>query len=154
MNVKREDLFDKNQTGAEMKRLVNSYSNDLKNIYITFEGKQTALADLPVEYFFSIVKDIKYKIDSKPVELLMRPYYAMKFRKNGLDCKKKSILMASFAKANNIPYRFIASSIRKDKRKHHVFPQLFINEQWVNFDCTYNNYYIGQEKELTAAEVL
>lgn len=154
MNVNKQNLFSKDQTAQKMHWLVESFYTDLNSIFVPYQGKDIPLSKLPIETFFNICKDIKYKIDEKPIELLMRPYYAIEARKKGLDCKKKAVLMASFAKANNIPYRFIASSIKKNKRKHHVFTQLQINGEWINFDCTYDSYYIGQEKEVTSYEVI
>lgn len=155
MNVLREDLYNKDQTGAEMKRLVTSYASDLQNIFVKYQSNDVSLANLPIDVFFDTIKNIKYVRDPKPTELVMRPYYAIKFNKKGLDCKKKAILMASYAYINNIPYRFIASSTRPDGKKHHVYTQLQIDGQWINFDCTYNDYTMGMEKENeTANEVL
>lgn len=155
MNVARQELYNKDQTGAEMKRLVSKYASDLKNIFVKYQGIDVALSNLPIDVFFDTVKNIKYIRDPKPTELVMRPYYAIMYNKKGLDCKKKAILMASYAYVNNIPYQFIASSTRKDKKKHHVYTQLMIKGEWVNFDCTYDDYEIGMEKPLeTAIEVL
>lgn len=152
MEIKKEKLYRKEQTSGEMKRVVSEYCTDLNNMYIQYKGKQVSLSELPLNTFFDFVKNIRYRMDKKPVEVLMRPYYAVKYRKKGIDCKKKAILIASYAHCNNIPYRFIASSKRKDKRMHHVFPQLRIKNRWVNADATYNDYSLGQVKTVTDYE--
>lgn len=144
MNIKRQFLFDKIQTGIEMKRLVFKHASDLQQ-YIDYSPQQ----------FYDLVKNLDYKRDKKGYELVSRPLYSMRLGKiYGIDCKKKSILIASYAFLKKIPFRFIASSNRPDKKIHHVYPQLFLNNQWIDYDATYKKNKIGELKILTKKEIL
>ena len=84
----------------------------------------------------------------------MRPRYAIGFDRNGLDCKKKTILIGAYLKLNGIPYRLVATSKRPDGHCTHVFPQGFIAGEWINLDATYPTYQIGQSKIVTNFQVL
>jgi hypothetical protein len=154
MNVSKRTLTDKAQTAEGMKTLVKDYAGDLDILYMKYKGKNTPLSQLPLERFHRFVREIPYKMDEKPIEVLMRPYYAVKFRSQGIDCKKKAILMAAWAERNGLKWRFIASSRRPDKRKHHVYPQLKLSGEWVNSDATYRHYRIGENKIVTSEEII
>lgn len=154
MNISQQVLTDKNQTAKEMKRLITAFADDLDKLFIDYQGKTVSLSNLPLERFHKFVREIPYKIDLKPVEVLMRPYYAVKYRHEGIDCKKKAILIASWAQRNGVEWRLIASSKRPDKRKHHVFPQLRLSGNWINADATYRQYRLGEKKSVTSSEVI
>lgn len=130
-------LVSKDQTGKEMYRLANSYQKDLSIIPITPDGK--TLHDVDLETAFKIVKDIPYRRDTKPIEVLARPGVLLQQSNNGLDCKKKSILLSSYLSGRGIPFRLVASSRRIDKRVHHVFPQIKFGSHYLDLDATYNN---------------
>ena len=144
------DLDSKDQTGAEMYRLIDQYAGDLDRI--TVNGKP--LSSMNMFEFFNYVKNIPYRKDIKAIEVVSRPSKIIQNKNDGMDCKKKSILISSYLKNRNIPFRLIASSKRRDKRIHHVFPQMKINDEWVNMDATYNHYRPMRIKTLTAAQVL
>jgi hypothetical protein len=154
MNVARQKLVDKVQTAAGMKKLVRDFAHDLDKLYLNYGGKPVPLSKLPLERFHRLVREIPYKMDDKPIEVLMRPYYAIKFRNGGIDCKKKAILMAAWAECNRLHWRFIASSRRPDKRKHHVYPQIKLSGEWTNSDATYRHYRIGENKTVTSEEII
>ena len=143
-------LNSKNQTGAEMYRLIDQYSGDIDRIQVN--GKP--LSSLNMFQYFDFVKNIPYRKDIKAIEVIGRPEKIVQNRKSGMDCKKKSILISSYLKQRNIPFRLIASSKREDKRIHHVFPQMCIDGKWYNMDATYKHYKPMEIKSLTAAEVL
>jgi len=149
-----ENLYDKNQTGNRIKELCRKFSGDLDCIYLSKDGEEIPLSELPLQDFFKFVKNIPYKMDKKPVEIVARPYYILKNKSQGADCKKKSILMGAWLERHNIPYRFIASSKRPDKMVHHVFPQGKINGKYINLDATYPEYQPGEKKKVTYAEIL
>jgi hypothetical protein len=111
-------------------------------------------SDLSLQEFFNLVKDIPYRRDPRPVEVVARPYYLFKHRNLGIDCKKKTIAMASYLKANGIPYRLIGSSNRPDRKIHHIFPQALIDGEFKNVDATYSQYRLFQAKNVTAWEEL
>ncbi len=148
MNVERIPLTSKNQTGKKMHWLIKNFCRDLQKIAV--DGVR--LSNLSLKQFFTIIKDIHYEMDEAPIEIVMRPIYLFSAEKG--DCKKKAIAISSYLKLKKIPYRLIASSSRKDKKIHHVFPQAKMNGEWVNVDATYPQYSIGQQKKLTKYEVL
>jgi hypothetical protein len=71
----------------------------------------------------------------------------------GADCKKKAILIASWFQLREIPWRFVTSSTRKDKRHHHVFVQFDNGAGWINADATYPRMRIGDIKKVTDSEI-
>jgi len=151
-----EKLTDYRQTARKMYSLVKSYSSDLEsviNVSPVTGGEQKAdsmnLAD-----FFNMVKNIPYKKDTEPVEVLARPYIVFQNMHKGADCKKKSILMGAWAACNRKPYRFVGISKKADKSIHHVFPQIKLSGAWVNADATYPENVLGETKKTTFAEVL
>lgn len=149
----REPLFDKEQTVKNIRYLVNNFHDDLDSILI--EPELIPIHKAPLNRFFSFVKNIPYRKDTKPVEVISRPYYIIKHKDLGMDCKKKAILIASYAECNDIDYRFIASSSRPDKKIHHIFVQFKIGNVWKNVDATYSHYKLFAVKNnLTYSEIL
>ena len=113
--------------------------------------------DDSLQGFFNYVKNIPYLEDTTKAEIVSRPKYMLGKGafKNGIDCKKKAVLMASWLEAHGIPYRLVAVSERKNKQIHHVFPQAKINGKWLNVDATYNHYKLFEGKpKVTHGEVL
>lgn len=160
MHEERESLFDKLQTSNQIKALVKKYASDLDNIYLDADTERKPLSALSIVSFFDEVRFIPYRRDPKPMEIVSRPYHILKHKNLGMDCKKKSVLMASYFLLHNIPYRLIGSSRRSDKKIHHIFTQAKVNpdgspsSQFVNYDATYKQYRPGQSKDVTAWEVL
>jgi hypothetical protein len=145
----REDrsfLLSKAQTGRGMYRLVEKFHGDLG-----------PLARLPLPQFFHLVRKIPYQRDKQGQETIARPAMllgpAAEFP--ALDCKKKGILIASWLRANGIPYRLMACGQFPAKKFHHVFPQGAIGGRWRNLDATYPHYRMFQKKaRISRAEVL
>lgn len=110
--------------------------------------------------FYKFVQAIPYLEDSNFSEVVGRPKYLLNPKTfKGLDCKKKAVLILSWALAHNIPSRLIASSQRPDKKIHHVFTQLKIEGEWKTVDPTYPQNQGGEilfssKPDLTAAEEL
>lgn len=150
MKADYRKLYSKFQTGKKMYDLVDKTAGDLKKIKIS--GKP--LSDMPLSDYFFLVKNIPYRQDPKPREIIARPKYLFKYRKNGLDCKKKALLVAAWAKNNNIPFRFIASSNRPNRHIHHVFPELYFSGRYVITDATYPKNSINMKKHFTKKIVL
>jgi len=151
----REPLINKEQTARRMKMLIGRYAKDLDRIKVKSGRSVVPFSKLSTTAVHSLVKNIPYKKDKEPIEIIARParllngefYY-------GLDCKKKAIILGAWAVKNRIPYRLIASSKRADKKYHHVFPQIRVDREWINFDATYRNMLPGEVKRVTAATVL
>lgn len=137
------NLKDKRQTAAGMYKLVDTTSADL-----------SGLDKMPLLDFYDFVKNIPYRQDKKPREIIARPKHLLKYRRSGLDCKKKAILIASWAKRNNVPFRFVATSRRPTKKIHHVYPELKIADRYIPVDATYNTNRINEKKQLTAYQIL
>jgi hypothetical protein len=160
MHKEQYDLFDKGETARRIKQLVKKYAADLDGIYQDDGKGKNPLSSLSIVDFFDIVRLIPYRKDLKPIEVIARPYYILKHRALGMDCKKKSVLMASFFSLKKIPFRFIGSSRRPDKRIHHIFVQAKIHSggspssKFENYDATYKNYSPEMSKDVTAWEVL
>ena len=150
----REPLYDKAQTGKAMYNIVEKFSGDLEYIAVEQKGKQIPVVDLSLSEYFDLVKKIPYRQDTKPKEVIARPYHLFKNQNLGLDCKKKNILMAGYLHYHGIPYRFVASSKRPDKRIHHVFTQGKLQGDYKNLDVTYQHYKPFEEKTVTAFEIL
>lgn len=156
MIVSREPLKDKEQTAKKIYQIVNEFYLDLHSVMVPVKkrGQTLRASDLSLQEFFDIVRNIPYRRDPRPVEVVARPYYLFKHQKLGIDCKKKAILIASYLKANGIPFRFIGSSNRPDRRIHHIFPQALIDGEYKNVDATYSQYRLFQPKNVTAWEEL
>jgi hypothetical protein len=129
-----------------------------------FAGDIGDLGRLPLVDMHKLVGDMPYKSDDRAWrdpfrEVVARPKYILEMLKNkeigGIDCKKKAILLGSWATLNGIPWELIAMSERPDKEIHHVFPLLGMGGNWVNADATYAKYQLGGPKpEITNAERL
>jgi len=157
MNIDIRPLRDRHQTASAMRRIIRQYAGDLlKGKKITNrDGRDVPPGRLSLEEMFDFVKDIPYKTDIEPSEIIGRPKILLEGADGGLDCKKKAILMAAWCEVNGTPWELFGSSIRKDKDIHHVFPGVCLNgKTWTNIDATYPENRIGERKNVTAAEVL
>lgn len=154
MIQERKALYSKDQTSRRMYQLIDRFYNDLKRFKVRKGKKTVPLPSLTVREFFYYVRSIPYRQDKKPIEVISRPYHILRHRFVGMDCKKKGILLGSFLKLKKIPFRLIGSSKRVSGRIHHVYPQIFINGNWKNYDATYSHYKPFQKKQVTNYEVL
>lgn len=154
MQLTKADLISKDQTGREMYRLIRMYSGDLKHVKVWYKNKLTPFSALPLKVAYNIVRRIPYRRDVKPIEVIARPREILKNRLLGMDCKKKAILLSSYLRQRGLPYRLIASSRLQNRRIHHVFPQIGIFGEWLNFDATYPHYNAFEPKRVTKVEVL
>lgn len=154
MKVTAKRLKNKDQTGKEMNRLIKQYSGDLHFIFVKKNGKLVPFSSLSLMDAFDLIRRIPYRRDVKPIEVVSRPTGILRNLNVGMDCKKKAILMSAYLKERGIPYRLIASSKKRNRRIHHVFPQMVIGGKGLNMDATYTHYRPFQLKRLTKAEVL
>ena len=137
-----------------MHALVNKFFSDLDNFKVKTANGFKTLSELNLKQFYDFVRTIPYRMDNSPIEVISRPRHIIKLKNKGMDCKKKAILIGSYLKKNNIPFRFIASSNKPHKRIHHIFPQVQLFGEWRNMDATYQNYLMFEPKRVTAAEVV
>ena len=154
MIIEKQNLNNKLITGNGMKKMINFYYGDLKKFYVKKNNRLVSLNELSIRDFFNFVRKIPYRQDMKPIEVIARPKHLINHRNLGLDCKKKAILISSYLKSKKIPFRLVASSNRKSRKIHHVFPQAKIKNKWRNLDATYQNYKPFQKKQITNHEIL
>lgn len=147
MHVYAWPLENKNRTVKEIKTAVNSFYKDLESF------PQIVKMDIP--QYFAFVKNIPYTRDIKEAEIVSRPKFLLTIFP-ALDCKKKSILIASFMRLKYGPnsYRFVLSSNRPDGNIGHIFTQIFANGRWINADATYSHNRIGAKKKVTNYEIV
>jgi hypothetical protein len=141
MSISIEHLNNRKQTAKKMKKIANVSSNDLNEMFIKKNNNLKKLSNLSFLDFFNFVKNIPYKKDNRPVELLTRAKRINEVidKTGGLDCKKKAILIAAWI-INNMGdknYRFIGSSNRQDKKITHVYPEILLGNIWYPVDATY-----------------
>lgn len=156
MNIETIPLVDKEQTAAAMHAVVTNHANDLDGVSVVLNGNTRLLSSMSISEMFDYIRKIPYRFDPKPREIVARPSLLLELQGVGIDCKKKAILMAAFLQRYypEIPWRFVSTSRRPDKRITHVFVQAFIGDAWINLDCTYFPYYPGQPKVVTNMELL
>lgn len=149
VEVLAQEFQGKEATGHEMRDTVERFYSDL-GPYLAW----------PFSSWFDFVRLIPYVSDEtrfpeRVIELVPRPAFLLDrnlFPK--IDCKKKAILIASWARGHGYPYRFLAVSSREDRLVHHVFPQIDFGNGWVTADATFPDFRAGQPQTLTFAAEL
>lgn len=129
-----------------------------------FAGDLGPLAQMSLPKFHDFVARLPYRNDETAWgdpfrEVVARPGYILDMVKNdqiqGIDCKKKAILIGAWSKLNGLPWELVAMSEQRDKEIHHVFPLVGLDGEWVNADATYSRMRLGAAKpEMTYAERL
>ena len=119
-------LHSVNQTGSEMERLVRTYHADIDH-----------LVHLPLKSFYDLTKRLPYKPDPKFQEFVQRPSFTLSGQARHRDCDDKAVLMGAYLYKNNVPFRFVAVSHRKDRPLHHVLLQANIGGKNKIIDPTY-----------------
>ena len=117
-------------TGKVMYYLIENFYSDLGG-----------LLEWPWMRFWDWVRSIPYLDDTVLTldafhEVLPRPAYFLNGILTALDCKKKAILIGSYATANGMPFSLIASCENNENEIHHVFPIVFEDGFWRNADAT------------------
>ena len=145
--IESESHKGKERTGAQMRETVNRFYSDLGRFLLW-----------PFAAWFDYVKVIPYAADEdvfspdRIIEVVARPSYLLDREIFPfLDCKKKAILIASWARGNGFPFRFVAVSNMPDKHIHHVLPQINFALGWENCDATFPTFEIGQANPATYA---
>jgi len=122
------------QTGAEMRRIVETHYKDLGE-----------LITLPFGKFFKLVCNLPYVADPEGKETLSRPLYTLQENYEPRDCDDKAILIGSWLYGNGVPFHFIAVA-QTGKRLHHVFCILDFRGKSVHADATYSKNILGNTK--------
>lgn len=150
MPLSVKELHTKDQTAAEMYRLVDRYAGDLH----AFNAGGAPLSALSLPEFYAAIRAIPYRQDVTGIEVVTRPYLMLTAPGRGWDCKKKAIAIASWLKLHEIPYRFVAVSRRHSGDIHHVIVQALIDSEWVDIDATYPHNRLFEREAWTAIEPL
>lgn len=150
MPISMKRLHTKDQTAAEMYRLVDRYAGDLHE----FDAGGVALSQLSLPAFYAAIRAIPYRQDTTGIEIVTRPYLMLTAPGQGWDCKKKAIAIASWLALHGIPYRFVAVSRRPSGDIHHVLTQAHIDGEWVDIDPTYPRNQLFEREAWTAVEPL
>lgn len=129
-----------------------------------FAGDIGPLASLSLPEYHALIARLPYRNDQNAWgdpfrEVVARPGFVLQMAQNdqiqGVDCKKKAILIGAWSHLNGVPWELVAMSEQPDKEIHHVFPIVGVGDAWVNADATYNGYRLGAPKpEMTFAERL
>jgi len=143
-------LHTKDETAREMSRLVDLYAGDLN----AFDVGGVPLGSTPLPIFYQAIRAIPYRQDTAGVEVVSRPYILLTAPLAGWDCKKRAIVLASWCKLHNIPYRFVAVSRRASGEIHHVITEAYIDRQWLPLDATYPRNQLFQREAWTNVELL
>lgn len=157
MEYNREPLRNRHQTARRIKHLIEQYYTDIHNVFFKDGYRTRPVTELTLKEYFNLIKNIPYRRDPKPFEIVARPYYLFKHRNLGLDCKKKAVLIGAYIRIKNFKYRAIGSSAREDKKVHHIYLQIFDQKTktWRNVDATYPDYVLFEDKPTeTFREVL
>lgn len=124
------------QTGKLMHQMVDRYYMDMVP-YVT----------MTLSEIFNAIKNLPFRPDPESEETLMRPAYTMLQMGNGGDCDDKCIALASWCRLKGIPYRFIACRRADKPRLHHVMCQIYVIDEWIDADPTYNVNVLGLRRE-------
>jgi hypothetical protein len=122
INNYRLETFDK--TVLKIIEFSKNYKNDL------IDFKETPFYD-----FYLFIKNLPYRADPKNIETLSRPALTLNKNYSPRDCDDKTILICAFCELKKIPYKIVVTG--KNKKFHHVFPQVFLNGNWIIADATY-----------------
>jgi hypothetical protein len=153
MIYKTKKLKNYNETVSAIDNTVSKFSGDLDRVY--FRSQKKTASQLPLKKWYDKVKKMRYRRDKRGKEVIARPEIILKYGSLlGRDCKKSTILIASWAKKNNIPYRFIIVSRLPTKKMHHIYPELFINNSWIPADATYATQKIGVVAPVTNKKIV
>lgn len=124
------------QTGRLMHRMVDTYYLDM-----------VPYASYTLSEIFNAIKNLPFRPDPPNEETLMRPAYTMMGHGTGGDCDDKCIALASWCKLKEIPCRFVACRRSDQPRLHHVMCQIYIFDEWIDADPTYNMNVFGLRRE-------
>ena len=138
------EILGPKDTAREMARLSKTYWADVRRFL-----------NWPVHKFFRFVANLPYKPDPQNVEATARPKWALSKSVPFRDCDDKSVLLGAYFYGRGIPFVFVATSKRPDKRLHHVFPAIVRRDgSLIPTDATYPRNTLGSVEPFTRSELL
>lgn len=125
---KIKESADWRETMAEIARLAVEYKDDL-----------LPWADYTLAEFYRLVHLLPYRADPIAEETVSRPLYTMRWdTETPRDCDDKTVAIAAFCELKEIPWRLVACG-RNSDRPHHVYPEIYLFDDWYPADATYPN---------------
>ncbi len=95
---------------------------------------------------FTITKSIiRYVPDPVEAEWVQSPWVTLMVKQ--ADCDDFGVLLAAFAVANDIPYRFITIAVITCKEFSHVYSEFYIDGEWIGVDASTRISYFGWKPE-------
>lgn len=114
---------------STMVKIAQESANDVKNYKA-----------LSIDSFFNFVRRVPYRKEQR--ETLRAPQRTFVL---GGDCDCKTIAVLAWAFIKGISARVVLAGLSEEPGVfRHVFPELFINGQWITFDATYDWCEIGK----------
>ena len=85
------------------------------------------------DYLYTLKKDFQMRPE-KEVEIFRKPREVYYNYKNGLggDCDDYTTLICYIANKLDIPFQIVF--LRRNNSVYHVYPELYINKEWTNWD--------------------
>ncbi len=131
------------QSVHEIASISSEFCEDMKGIHPDcFDDIYYAVCSLPY---------VEDDYGDEVGELLSRPCYILDMV--GADCKKKSILIASWCNLHGVPVRFVVMSNRPDGMPHHIYTEVLHHGKWRAADATYPDNKLGSYEPETFREV-
>ena len=102
--------------------------------------------------FYTFVCNIPY-FEDQEIELIKRPQYIIK--DNLADCKKKSLLVASWCRLIGLNCRLVVCSHSPNKVPHHIYTEVEerLGKEWISCDATYKHNKLGYVNKETFRKV-
>lgn len=89
---------------------------------------------------YAYVRDLPFIENPPGVQLVTRPAFCLspRWRLNRV-CVDKTTALGAFAERRRIKYRWavVGEDLDNSKNPHHIYPEFFIEGQWIPMDATY-----------------
>lgn len=124
---------------ATLRKMAITARTSIRGSFITTLSRKIVV-EQPIEDKFAeakaildwVIKNVRYVRDPVEVELLMTPERTVSIGSG--DCDDLSILIAALCESVGIPARFVAVQTREDGNYSHVYPEAWIDGEWIALD--------------------
>jgi len=96
---------------------------------------------------YNYIRDLPFIDDPPEVETLARPAFILSRRwLVNRDCDDKSLAIGAWCEQFRYRYRFavVGENLDHDLNPHHVYPEIWLEKNWVPFDATYPDCKLGE----------
>lgn len=132
------------KTTVSRLRSLEQTINVMRRLAVQHAGDLAPYATWPLSRIYNLVRALPYVRDPAGNELVKRPYYTLNGIGDGGDCDDKTVVLLAWAKLNGVPARIVVSGKSAKKPLHHVYPEVYINSEWVPVDATYSYNSLGR----------